>query len=86
MNRYRLHMKDGFSMSVQASTNHYSVPRENLARLSVYSAVEVGFPNEAEPLLLPYQESKGDPTEDVYPYVPIEVVQEVIEKHGGLVL
>ena len=31
-----------------------------------------------------YVEDYDNPTYTVYAYVPVEVVQEVIEKHGGI--
>lgn len=78
----RVECKDGFSMSVQAGLHLYSTPRERASR---YTAVEVGFPSEREPLLMEYAEDPGEPTETVYPYVPVGVVAKVIKKHGGMV-
>ena len=75
-------MKDGFSVSVQGHYGTYSQPREDFAK--EYTLVELGFPSEHEPLLDPYQEGADDPTNTVYGYVPIGVVEEIIEKHGGL--
>jgi len=81
---------DGFSMSVQAHGGAYCSPRvENAER---YDEVEIGFPSESEPLLLRYMEggysedgAEPDPTESVYPYVPVSVVSLVLAKHGGMV-
>lgn len=77
---------DGFRLSVQASDTHYSCPRENYPGVP-YTQVEVGYPS-ADPgdELGEYQESPGhnDRTEDVYPYVPIEIVEALIESHGGI--
>jgi hypothetical protein len=73
---------DGFSMSVQASTSAYSRPKENSGP---YTAVEVGFPSEEEPLLSSYAEEPERPTETVYPYVPVDRVTLVLVKHGGVV-
>lgn len=75
--------KDGFSMSVQASQFAYCEPRED--GVDSYTHVEVGFPSEAEPLLMGWVEDPERPTDTVYGWVPVEVVREVIEKHGGLV-
>ena len=50
-----------------------------------YMEVEVGFPSDAEPLLMEYCEDKRDPTNTVYAYVPTQVVTNVIAKHGGMV-
>jgi hypothetical protein len=75
--------KDGFSMSVQASSFHYCTPRVDGAPF--YTTYEIGFPSEREPLLMPYRElSEDEPTRTVYPYVPVEIVAAVIRKHGGL--
>jgi len=87
--------KDGFTMSVQASAYHYCSPRINDAE--GYLEVEIGFPTEREPLIDEYAEGFGlliedgdkdyefDFTNAVYPYVPAEIVIEVIMKHGGMV-
>lgn len=75
---------DGFVMSVQASEFHYCSPRENEGP---YFSVEVGFPSQKDDLLVPYAEiwEEGDPVWSnlVYPYVPVEIVLEVIDNHGG---
>ena len=78
---------DGFSMSVQVGYSIYSEPKKVAKR---YSAVEIGFPSEDEPLIEKYAESYYDPdvdfkyTETVYPYVPVRVVDKVLKKHGGI--
>jgi len=74
---------DGFVMSVQAHDGAYCSPREDHA--DSYSQVEVGFPSSVEPLLMDWCEDKDDPTGTVYGYVPIQVVVNVIAKHGGMV-
>ena len=73
--------RDGFKMSVQASEFHYCSPRENTGP---YSEVEVGFPSERVEELMPYVDGDGSEWETVYGYVPVEVVESVIEKHRGL--
>lgn len=80
----RMACVDGFSMSVQGHGGAYSTPRDDFA--DHYSAVEVGFPSEREELLMPYIDGgeDTDPTETVYGYVPIEIIERVIAKHGGL--
>ena len=78
---------DGFTMSVQVGHSLYSTPKKVAKR---YSAVEIGFPSEDEPLIEKYAESYYDPdvdfkyTETVYPYVPVRVVDKVLKKHGGI--
>ena len=69
-------------MSVQASGGVYCDPRVDDAKK--YFTVEVGFPSRREEVLLPWAESPDEPTETVYAYVPVEVVNTVIAKHGGV--
>ena len=81
---------DGFEMSVQVGFSLYSTPKKVAKR---YSAVEIGFPSEREPLIEEYVElgifdtaqGKGvDYTDTVYPYVPVKIVNKVLKKHGGI--
>lgn len=72
---------DGFKLSVQASFTHYCSPRINNA--PSYSSVEVGFPSQEDVDLMPYAEDSTKPTQTVYGFVPVEVVDAVIAKHGG---
>lgn len=41
--------------------------------------MELGYPNKKDELLEKYKE------DSIYPYVPIDVTEEVIEKHGGII-
>ena len=75
--------KSGLTMSIQASEWHYCQPRENSA--FPYSRVEIGFPNQEVKELMQYAEDYENPTDTVYGYVPVEVVEEVIKQHGGIV-
>ena len=80
---------DGFKMSVQVGSSLYSTPKKVAKR---YSAVEIGFPSEHEPLIEEFAESfykedgedVTDYTDTVYPYVPVKVVDKVLKKHGGI--
>ena len=74
---------DGFTMSVQAHEGSYCSPRESNA--DFYSQAEVGFPSEAEPLLLKFAEDHQRPTDTVYGWVPRQVIINVIAKHGGMI-
>ena len=74
--------EDGFTMSVQASSNAYCAPRVDNA---TYYEVEVGYPSEMEPLLIDYAENPEKPTNTVYGYVPVNTVYLVITKHGGMI-
>lgn len=75
--------RDGFTVSVQASANHYCIPRKNLPDGS-YEKVELGCLSEADDLVQEYAEDPGEP-ETVYGYVPVSVAEELIRKHGGVV-
>ena len=74
---------DGFTMSVQADAGAYCLPR--MTGAPVYREVEVGFPNMEEPMLLEWAEEPQRPTDTVYAWVPVQVVTNVIAKHGGMV-
>ena len=80
---------DGFEMSVQVGFSLYSTPKKVAKR---YSAVEIGFPSEHEPLIEEFAETfykedgedVTDYTDTVYPYVPVRIVDKVLKKHGGI--
>jgi hypothetical protein len=75
-NRKRVVCKDGATMSVQASAFHYSFPRDNGGN---YLTVEVGFPS--HPFTLAEEYRDGDC--DVFAYVPVQLVVDWVESHGG---
>ena len=81
--RPRIECKDGFTISVQGSTNHYCDPREDLFDAD-YSEVELGYPSEPDDWIADYAEDDEDLCHTVYGWVPIELVEELIEKHGGI--
>lgn len=85
-NTLRLILADGGSMSVQASEYHYCSPRINLDSYAGYNSFEIGFPNKHYPELDKYQDysPSGDPTDSVYAYVPLEVVEQLINSAGGV--
>ena len=77
---------DDFEFSCQASSSHYSDPR-SLA--DEYTQVEIGFPSLNDKLIEKYREDYGweddcGLTNPVYPYVPVEVVDQLIEFHCGI--
>ena len=74
---------DGFTMSVQAFDGGYCEPPANGAEK--YTSVEVGYPSEREELLMKWAEEPEKPTQTVYGYVPVQVVTNVLAKHGGIV-
>ena len=78
-NRPRIYCKDGFNMSVQGSQGHYCSPRSNQ---DFYHSMEIGFPSQEEEFILEFAEQKEIPTDTVYGWVPCELIQELIDKHG----
>lgn len=79
--RPRVQCADGYSVSVQAGFCLYSSPR---ADADHYTKVELGYPSHVDDELLLYAENPNDPTNTVYGYVPVELVDRVIQKHGGI--
>ena len=73
---------DGFTVSVQAHAGAYCIPK--MTGAPVYREVEVGFPSIKEPMLMEWCEEAHRPTDTVYAYVPVQVVTNVIAKHGGM--
>lgn len=86
--------RDGFRMSVQASGRHYCDTDEwtqaegyrftNKDLVGSFTKVEVGKVSAPEPLLDPFIEERGAEHE-VYFDVPVEIVDAIIAKHGGIV-
>lgn len=82
--RTRIQCNDGFSISIQASTGHYCKPRRTFE--GPYTEVELGYPSCSEESILPYKEEDWcEPQDTIYPYVPVEVVDKMIQKHGGII-
>lgn len=77
----RITCLDGFSLSVQACLATYSSPQDNVGP---YTEVEVGFHSEEPELILAYADDIDRPTETVFGHVPIEIVEEIINLHGGI--
>lgn len=74
---------DGLTLSVQGHWGAYSCPRDDFA--DNYSTVEVGFPSARIEEFMPYIDGQdSDPLETVYGYVPVELVERVIDMHGGI--
>ena len=72
---------DGFSISVQASERSYSTPQDNIGP---WTHVECGYPSDKEESIIKYASDPSHPTETVYGWVPIELVEGIIKKHGGI--
>ena len=93
--RPRLTCTDGFSLSVQASSAHYSAPREDHPdwHWSRFECVEVGYPEDAQGTRIAMPDDwlgyadnpSAGPHSDVFAWVPVQLVWEWIQAHGGLV-
>lgn len=77
--------KDGFTVSIQASESHYCMPRENFTTNPSWTAVELGFPNQEDPHIQGFAEDPDYPTQTVYPFVPTEIVELMLNSHGGVI-
>ena len=69
----RVICKDGYSVSIQNSKYHHCK----------LDSVELGFPSELEDELSVYAEDENT-TETVFDYVPLETIEKVVAKHGGI--
>ena len=80
----RIFCKDGWSISIQAD-EYMAATKEG----DEWITVELGFPSRFDKLIKPYAEPKLDRTDtytnSVYNHVPIEVVEKLVVKHGGIV-
>jgi hypothetical protein len=94
-NRPRLTCTDGYSISVQASSTHYSTPRENHPdwHWSRFECVEVGYPEDAQGARIAMPDDwlgfaddhSAGLRSDVFAWVPVQLVCEWVQAHGGLV-
>lgn len=75
---------DGYKISIQCNHLCYCIPQEKLEDTNEYTHFEIGFPSEKDELINEYAEDKNRYTETVYPYVPKEIVEKLINKHGGI--
>lgn len=74
--------KDWYKISVQANYGAYCNPRITFFRKHtfIYNEMELWFPNREDELINEYAES-NDYTQTVYPYVPVEIIEKLLEKH-----
>lgn len=80
----RLFCNDGFSVSIQCNRYTYCSPQEEFVDVINYDSFELGFPNQYDELIIEYAEDKENSTETVYQYVPRNIVEQLIAKHGGI--
>jgi hypothetical protein len=79
--RDRFELGNGMYVSIQASERHDSSPRISGLDATEYTQFELGYPDFCPPdYILVYAEDKDDPTETVYPYVPYELIQKMLEE------
>ena len=74
---------DGATISVQASRTHYCHPRDDEGP---YTEVEVGFPTNVDEMPVSWKEYAEDTDQvvaDIYAFIPIELVVQFIDEHGG---
>ena len=72
-----VYCNNGLVLSIQASRVHYSLPKTDEGP---YTHFEIGYPTMDLSLLDPY----ADEGSDVYGYVPLEVVEKILENAGGV--
>jgi hypothetical protein len=75
---------DGFTVSVQMGRFNYCSPRESCLASREYDSAELGYPSAADDLITQYAEDLDCLTGTVYGRVPMETIQELFQKHGGL--
>ena len=73
---------DGQHISIQASACHYCLPREDRGP---WTHVELGFPTFIPELVMHYCKEPERPMDTVYGYVPIGLVDSLVNLHGGIV-
>jgi hypothetical protein len=78
----KIQCASGLSLSVQAHYGAYCTPSGDVGP---YTRVEVGYPSQMVPELMEWCENPSIPTETVYGQVPVEVVEAIVDKHGGVV-
>lgn len=76
--------KDGFDISIQISRYCYCESENGHRQFGLnWISAEFGYTSQNEELLFSYSDNSRDTTESVG-CVPIEVLQEVIDKHQGI--
>lgn len=74
----RIYCKDGFSISIQIDKGHYSGSENGIHTFGIdWKRVEWGYPS--QPVNI-----NGTTLVEDCDYAPIELMEEVIEEHGGI--
>ena len=86
----RIHCKDGFNISIQVNKGNYCASENGVRTFGTnWELVEWGFPSEqidgekynAEEI---FYEEKIDTTQSVGGYVEIELMDALLQEHGGI--
>lgn len=79
----RIYCKDGFNISVQVNEGSYSGSENGYRKFgSEWKIVEWGFPSEAIDSVK--YNSESEPTTNSVGSVEIELIDELLESHGGI--
>ena len=80
----RVYCKDGFSISIQICKSSYSGSENGIRTFGIdWKLVEWGFPS--QPIDgEKYMSEDTETTTSVGGYVPVELMEELIEEHGGI--
>ena len=85
MTRPRVLCVDGYSVSIQAGKYLYCISDRGLREnAKCFESVELGFPSVEDDLINDLAEDPECPTDTVYGYVPVNLVNKLMEKHGGI--
>lgn len=80
-NNPRVILNSGASLSIQASTSHYCLPRNNEGP---YTHYELGHPRGlGSPDLAMLKEYEDGEGSGIYAYVCKKVLDKIINRHGG---
>jgi hypothetical protein len=84
----RILCNDGFNFSVQSTFGSYSSPRildrNDDPNKYEFDSAEVGYPNRDEKMLEEYIDGSNSFCENIYAYVPIGIINQIVNKHGGI--
>lgn len=80
----RVFCKDGFSISIQIDNGHYCGSENGIRKFGIdWKLVEWGYPS--QPIDgEKYMSENTETTSSVGGYVPVELMEELIEGHGGI--
>jgi hypothetical protein len=78
----RLTCKDGFWLSVQGDRDKYSKPRKKEFNIYAYMAMEIMA---SELLPEEFNEYLDNEPNRIYGYVPVEMIENLLVSHGGVV-